>query len=244
MDEPLVETELADTGPQRRSGPWKLIAIVAVVTVIGVWLVPGDAPDDEPAMTPRAPGIISRDEPGPDTARSLLPGLPEDTQPSAPPAEPAPAVDDRPGAKARAMIASLRTTGDIKLDAVFAAAEQAQSIGELADAYLLYFFAAREGYAPAALALGKQLDFSPRADYVLSLLYLAVFGSAVAFGCYLALLRLIGAARASYSSVLFPVVALLISTAFEEYRWTITAAIGILLTLAGNWLILSQRKNY
>ena len=94
-----------------------------------------------------------------------------------------------------------------------------------------------------ALALGKQLNFSPRADYVLSLLYLAVFGSAVAFGCYLALLRLIGAARASYSSVLFPVVALLISTAFEGYRWTMLAAIGILLTLAGNWLILSQRKN-
>jgi drug/metabolite transporter (DMT)-like permease len=94
-----------------------------------------------------------------------------------------------------------------------------------------------------ALALGKHLDFSPRADYVLSLLYLAVFGSAVAFGCYLALLRLIGAARASYSSVLFPVVALLISTAFEGYRWTMLAAIGILLTLAGNWLILSQRKN-
>ncbi len=93
-----------------------------------------------------------------------------------------------------------------------------------------------------ALALGKPLDFSPRADYVLSLLYLAVFGSAVAFGCYLALLRLIGAARASYSSVLFPAVALLISTAFEGYRWTIPAAIGMLLTLAGNWLILSQRK--
>jgi len=69
-----------------------------------------------------------------------------------------------------------------------------------------------------------------------------VFGSAVAFGCYLALLRLIGATRASYSSVLFPVVALLISTAFEGYRWTIPALIGMLLTLAGNWLILSQRK--
>jgi drug/metabolite transporter (DMT)-like permease len=43
--------------------------------------------------------------------------------------------------------------------------------------------------------------------------------------------------------VLFPVVALLISTAIEGYRWTIPAAIGMLLTLAGNWLILSQRKN-
>jgi drug/metabolite transporter (DMT)-like permease len=93
-----------------------------------------------------------------------------------------------------------------------------------------------------ALVLGKPLGFSPRAGYVLSLLYLAVFGSAVAFGCYLALLRLIGAARAAYSSVLFPVVALLISTAFEGYRWTIPAVIGMLLTFAGNWLILSHRK--
>lgn len=93
-----------------------------------------------------------------------------------------------------------------------------------------------------ATVLGKHLDFLPRADYVLSLLYLAIFGSAVAFGCYLALLKLIGAARASYSSVLFPVVALLISTAIEDYRWTMPAVIGMLLTLAGNWLILSQRK--
>ncbi len=94
-----------------------------------------------------------------------------------------------------------------------------------------------------ALAFGKRVDFLMQPGYIFSLLYLAIFGSAVAFGCYLALLRLIGAARASYSSVLFPVVALLISTAIEGYRWTIPAAIGMLLTLAGNWLILSQRKN-
>jgi drug/metabolite transporter (DMT)-like permease len=94
-----------------------------------------------------------------------------------------------------------------------------------------------------AVVLGKRLAFDPQTAYVVSLLYLAIFGSAVAFGCYLALLKLIGAARASYSSVLFPVVALLISTAFEGYRWTMPAVIGMLLTLAGNWLILSQRKN-
>jgi len=94
-----------------------------------------------------------------------------------------------------------------------------------------------------ALALGRQIDFVMQPGYVLSLLYLAIFGSAIAFGCYLALIRLIGAARASYSSVLFPVVALLISTAIEGYRWTIPAVIGMLLTLAGNWLILSQRQN-
>lgn len=91
-------------------------------------------------------------------------------------------------------------------------------------------------------ALGREFNFLLRADYIVSLLYLAVFGSAVAFGCYLALLRRIGASRASYSTVLFPIVALLISTFLEGYRWTILAIVGMLLTLAGNWLILSQRK--
>jgi drug/metabolite transporter (DMT)-like permease len=90
--------------------------------------------------------------------------------------------------------------------------------------------------------LGREFAFSMTTGYVISLLYLAVFGSAVAFGCYLALIRRIGSARAAYSSLLFPVVALLISTVFEGYRWTPVAAIGILLTLGGNWLILSNRQ--
>ena len=90
--------------------------------------------------------------------------------------------------------------------------------------------------------IGLEFNFSTSTGYVLSLLYLAVFGSAVAFGCYIALIRHIGAARASYSSLLFPIVALAISTVFEDYHWTPAAAVGILLTLAGNWLVLSRRK--
>ena len=90
--------------------------------------------------------------------------------------------------------------------------------------------------------IGREFAFSATTGYVVSLLYLAVFGSAVAFGCYLALLRRIGSARAAYSALLFPVVALIISTLFEGYHWTPVAAIGILLTLAGNWLILSSRQ--
>ena len=54
---------------------------------------------------------------------------------------------------------------------------------------------------------------------------------------------LIGAARASYSSVLFPVVALLTSTLIEDYRWSFPAVVGILLTLIGNWLILSRNQS-
>jgi len=92
-----------------------------------------------------------------------------------------------------------------------------------------------------ALLLGREFSFSLEQEYLLSLAYLAVFGSAIAFGCYLALIRRIGAARAAYSSVLFPVVALGISTLIEGYQWTGIAAAGIMLTLAGNWLILSSR---
>ena len=93
-----------------------------------------------------------------------------------------------------------------------------------------------------ALLLGQPLRFSPDSAYVISLVYLSIFGSAVAFGCYIALLRRIGAARASYSSVLFPVVALLTSTVLEGYRWSFAAGVGILLTLIGNWLILSRNQ--
>ena len=92
-----------------------------------------------------------------------------------------------------------------------------------------------------AVGLGREISFSFEKGYVISLGLLAVFGSAIAFGCYLALIRRIGAARASYSTVLFPIVALAISTAIEGYQWTGVAAVGIILTLAGNWLILSGR---
>ena len=88
------------------------------------------------------------------------------------------------------------------------------------------------------LALGKDLDFSLSTSYLLSLTYLSLFGSAVAFGCYLALIRRIGAAKSAYSAVVFPIVALGISTLFEGYEWTPAAVLGIILTLVGNWLIL------
>ncbi len=96
------------------------------------------------------------------------------------------------------------------------------------------------------LFLKRPLNFSLDWQYVTSLLYLAVIGSCVAFGCFMALLKQVGAARASYASVLFPVVALLISTAFEDYQWTTAAIAGVLLILGGNWLALSRvpaRKN-
>lgn len=91
-----------------------------------------------------------------------------------------------------------------------------------------------------ALLMGRPISFSLEPAYLGSLLFLAVFGSCIAFGCFLALIRQIGSARASYASVLFPIIALLISTAFEGYQWSATALVGIVLILAGNWLALSR----
>jgi drug/metabolite transporter (DMT)-like permease len=91
-----------------------------------------------------------------------------------------------------------------------------------------------------ALLLGRPLRFSLDPQYVGSLVYLAVLGSSLVFGCYMALLQRVGAARASYASVLFPIVALLISTVFEDYGWSPAAIIGVILILAGNWLALSR----
>ena len=88
------------------------------------------------------------------------------------------------------------------------------------------------------LALGKDLAFSLSTGYLVSLTYLSLFGSAVAFGCYLALIRRIGAAKSAYSTVVIPIVALGLSTLFEGYEWTAAAVVGIILILVGNWLIL------
>lgn len=93
-----------------------------------------------------------------------------------------------------------------------------------------------------AISLGREFNFSYEPSYIWSLLFLAVFGSAIAFGCYLALIRTIGSARAAYTSVLFPVVALAISTVVEGYQWTGMAVAGVILTLSGNWLVLRRKR--
>jgi len=89
---------------------------------------------------------------------------------------------------------------------------------------------------------GGNFAFDPAFPYVASLLYLTVFGSVIAFACYFALLARIGADRAAYATVLFPVVALSISTLFEGYQWSVSAFLGVLLTLAGNVLVLVRPR--
>jgi drug/metabolite transporter (DMT)-like permease len=89
---------------------------------------------------------------------------------------------------------------------------------------------------------GVPFAFDARAPYVLSLLYLAVFGSVVAFVSYLTLLQRIGAGRAGYTTAVIPVVAMVASTFFEGYRWTPPAVAGMALVLAGTVLVLRVKE--
>jgi len=144
-----VETELPDTRPHKRGGPWPLIVIVVVLTLIAVWLVPGgDDASEVAGETDAAPPSLLQEQATGASTESAATVDPE----------PASLVDARPGAKARALIAEMRASGALTLDDIYDAAVSAQTDGELPDAYLLYFFAAREGHTEAALALARQAD--------------------------------------------------------------------------------------
>ena len=93
-----------------------------------------------------------------------------------------------------------------------------------------------------ALVSNAPFNYDPSFSYSVSLIYLSVFGSILAFGSYLTLIGRIGADKAAYAAVLFPVVALGLSTIFEDYQWSLRAVFGFALVLLGNYIVLSKKK--
>jgi drug/metabolite transporter (DMT)-like permease len=103
------------------------------------------------------------------------------------------------------------------------------------------------GYGALVMAIyavfsGASFNYDPGFGYGISLIYLAVFGSILAFGSYLTLVGRIGADKAAYAAVLFPVIALGISTIFENYQWSLRAVFGFALVLFGNYIVLTKSK--
>lgn len=92
-----------------------------------------------------------------------------------------------------------------------------------------------------ALASGYSFNFEWTVSYVASLAYLSVFGSVIAFGAYLTLLGRIGASKAGYAMVMFPVVALLLSILFEGLEADVTTVLGTVFVLVGNAFVLYTR---
>ncbi|MEP3048489.1 MAG: DMT family transporter [Roseibium sp.] len=88
---------------------------------------------------------------------------------------------------------------------------------------------------------GQDFAIEWTTTYIGTLVYLAVVASVIAFASYLTLLGRIGSARAGYATVVFPVVALTVSTIFEGYQWTALAIAGLICVLTGNFLMLRAR---
>ncbi|WP_456459090.1 DMT family transporter [Reichenbachiella sp.] len=93
-----------------------------------------------------------------------------------------------------------------------------------------------------ALILERPFSFDPSATYIVSLLYLTVFGSIIAFGTYLTLISRVGADKAAYALVIIPVIAIGISLIFENYQMTWYAAIGVVLIMIGNVLAIRKKE--
>lgn len=91
--------------------------------------------------------------------------------------------------------------------------------------------------AIAAAVYGPPV-LDPRPAYWAGLAYLGVVASALAFSLYLPLVRAIGPAKAAYTSLIIPVIAMLLSSIFEHYAWTPVAALGALLALGGLFVAL------
>ncbi len=89
---------------------------------------------------------------------------------------------------------------------------------------------------------GAHFIYDLQPGYTISLIFLALFGSVLAFGCYLTLIGRIGADKAGYAAVMFPVVALTLSTFYESYVWTLSAVIGAVLVVLGNILAVSKSR--
>ncbi len=93
-----------------------------------------------------------------------------------------------------------------------------------------------------ALISGKTFNFDWNFTYIGSLLYLSIFGSIIAFSVFLTLLGRIGPDKAGYVTLVYPVIAMLLSTFFEAYQWSPEAIFGLLAILLGNFVAMGKYK--
>jgi drug/metabolite transporter (DMT)-like permease len=131
------------------------------------------------------------------------------------------------------LLASLGNMISVKLKALAIPVVQSNTIGMTYGAAFCALF---------SVLIGAPFNFDFRPAFTISLVGLAVFASVFGFGAYLTLVQRIGAGRAGYTSVVFPIIALLLSTFLEGYRWTPLAGLGLVLVLSGNLILLLKRS--
>lgn len=86
------------------------------------------------------------------------------------------------------------------------------------------------------------LVYSFDSKYFFALFYLSLFGTVIAFQAYITLLGRIGPEKASYTSVITPVIAVLLSVFFEKFNFNLLTLLGVALCLGGNLLVLKKAR--
>ena len=97
--------------------------------------------------------------------------------------------------------------------------------------------------AAAAFVVAGPPVLDARPGYWLGLVYLAIPASVLTFSLYYPVVRKIGPAKAAYSSVLVPIIAMGFSTWLEDYRWTPLTIAGAMLALGGMLGALSRSRS-
>lgn len=92
----------------------------------------------------------------------------------------------------------------------------------------------------SALVGGAEIVIPSNPSYYYSLAYLTVFGSVLAFGAYMQLVKQMGSDKAAYVVLVYPIVALILSTIFEGYTWHTEAFIGVAIVLLGNAIAMGK----
>lgn len=92
------------------------------------------------------------------------------------------------------------------------------------------------------LTIGRKVNFDMEYPYILSLSYLAIFGSVIAFSSYLKIVGAMGPAKASYALVFVPIIAMIFSTFFESYQWQTSALFGMPVLIIGNMIAMDKLR--
>lgn len=85
---------------------------------------------------------------------------------------------------------------------------------------------------------GKSLHVEITAPFVISFFYLSIFGTVISFWAYFKLIENIGPAKAAFTSIASPVIALVVSTFMESLDWSIYLALGASFCIMGNLVAL------
>ena len=95
-----------------------------------------------------------------------------------------------------------------------------------------------------ALISGENFTFPMTPSFLYSLSYLSLFGTVIAFWAYQTLVGTIGAERAAYTSIISPVIAVLVSTLYEQTTFTLALFVGMILCFMGNLIALKKTKHH